>query len=60
MSREQELRIVLGLVGLIFAAAVYPLILMAGQDPVLAMMMSLYGTLSVFLLLGSRPPRTAA
>jgi hypothetical protein len=56
MSRERALRIVLVSVGLIFVAAVYPLILMARQDPALAMMMSLYVTLGVFLLLGSRQP----
>jgi hypothetical protein len=56
MSRERALRIVLVSVGLIFVAAVYPLILMARQDPALAMMMSLYVTLGVFLLLGSRHP----
>ncbi|HTS56707.1 MAG TPA: DUF6632 domain-containing protein [Terriglobales bacterium] len=56
MSRERALRIVLVSVGLIFVAAVYPLILMARQDPALAMMMSLYVTLGVFLLLGSRDP----
>jgi len=38
-------------VGLLFSAAVYPLILMAKQDPALVMMMSLYVTLGIFLLL---------
>jgi len=42
--------------GQIFVAAVYPLILMARQDPELAMMMSLYFTVGVFLLLASRNP----
>ena len=56
MRRERALKIVLVLVGLLFCAAVYPLMLMAKQDPALAMMMSLYATLGVFLLLASRNP----
>lgn len=56
MKREQILKVVLVVVGLLFCAAVYPLILMAKQDPALAMMMSLYATLGVFLLLASRDP----
>ena len=56
MRREQILKVVLVVVGLLFCAAVYPLMLMAKQDPALAMMMSLYATLGVFLLLASRNP----
>jgi hypothetical protein len=56
MKRERALKIVLILVGLLFCAAVYPLILMAKQDPALAMMMTLYVTLGVFLLIASRNP----
>ena len=56
MKRERVLKVVLVLVGLIFCAAVYPLILMVRQEPALAMMMSLYATLGVFLLLASRNP----
>jgi drug/metabolite transporter superfamily protein YnfA len=56
MKRERALKIVLLLVGLLFCAAVYPLIMMAKQDPAPAMMMSLYATLGVFLLLASRNP----
>jgi hypothetical protein len=41
---------------LLFCAAVYPLMLMVKQDPALAMMMSLYATLGIFLLLASRNP----
>jgi hypothetical protein len=47
---------VLVVVGLLFCAGVYPMILMAKQDPALAMMMSFYVTLGVFLLLASRDP----
>ena len=56
MSRERALKVVLVFVGLLFCAAVYPLMLMAKRDPALAMMMSLYATLGVFLLLASRNP----
>jgi hypothetical protein len=56
MKRERALKIVLVSVGLLFCAAVYPLMLMAKRDPALAMMMSLYATLGVFLLLASRNP----
>ena len=56
MKRERALKIVLVLVGLLFCAAVYPLILMAKEGPATAMMMSLYATLGVFLLVASRNP----
>jgi hypothetical protein len=58
MRRERALKVVLVVVGLLFCAAVYPLMLMAKQDPALAMMMSLYATLGIFLLLASRNPST--
>jgi hypothetical protein len=56
MNRERALKIVLVLVGLLFCAAIYPLVLMAKQVPALAMTMSLYVTLGVFLMLASRNP----
>jgi len=56
MRRERTLKIALVLVGLLFSAAVYPLMMMVKQDPALAMMMSLYATLGVFLLLAARNP----
>lgn len=56
MKRERVLKVVLVIVGLIFVAGVYPLILMAKQDPALAMMMSLYVTLGIFLLIAVRNP----
>jgi hypothetical protein len=43
-------------VGLLFSAAVYPLVVMLRQEPALAMMMSLYVTLGIFLVLASRNP----
>jgi len=56
MKRERALKIVLVVVGVLFSAALYPLVLMVKQDPALAMMMSLYATLGIFLLLASRNP----
>ena len=56
MRREQVLKVVLVLVGLLFLALVYPLVTFARQEPALAMMLSLYVTLGVFLLLAVRNP----
>ena len=56
MNRERALKIVLVVVGLLFTALVYPLVLFVKQEPALAMMMSLYVTLGIFLLLASRNP----
>jgi hypothetical protein len=56
MRRERVLKVVLVVVGLLFSAALYPLMMMVKQEPALAMMMSLYVTLGVFLLLASRDP----
>ena len=56
MRRERALKVVLVLVGLLFIAMVYPLVLFVKQEPALAMMMSLYVTLGIFLLLASRNP----
>jgi hypothetical protein len=56
MKRERALKVVLVVVGLLFCAAVYPLVLNTKQGPATAMMMSLYATLGVFLRLASRNP----
>lgn len=56
MRRERALKVVLVVVGVLFSAAVYPLMLFIKQDPSLAMMMSLYATLGIFLLIASRDP----
>jgi hypothetical protein len=56
MNRERAVKIVLVVVGLLFTALVYPLVLFVKQEPALAMMMSLYVTLGIFLLLASRNP----
>ena len=56
MNRELALKIVLGLVGVLFLALAYPLAMFMRQDPALSMMLSLYVTLGVFLLLAIRNP----
>ena len=56
MNRELALKIVLALVGLLFMALVYPLVLFMRQDPAMSMMFSLYVTLGAFLLLAIRNP----
>ena len=56
MNRQQALKILLLLVGLLFSAAVYPMALFLKQEPALAMMLSLYATLGIFLLLAARDP----
>jgi hypothetical protein len=55
IRRERALKVVLIVVGLIFCIA-YPLMMFVKQEPALAMMMSLYATLGVFLLLAARNP----
>ena len=56
MNRERALKVLLVLVGLLFLAAIFPLTMMFRQDPALAMMLSLYATLGIFLLLAARNP----
>jgi Family of unknown function (DUF6632) len=56
MRRERGLKVVLVLVGLLFTAGIYPLTMFARQEPALAMMLSLYVTLGIFLLLAGRDP----
>jgi uncharacterized protein DUF6632 len=56
MRRNRALKIVLIVVGLIFCALVYPLIMFTRQEPALAMMLSVYVTLGIFLLLAARDP----
>jgi hypothetical protein len=52
----RALKVVLGLVGLVFLASAWPLVLFIRADPALSMMFSLYVTLDVFLLLAMRSP----
>src|ERR1700736_1171235 len=56
MNRELALKVVLVLVGLLFSALVYPLMIFVQQEPALAMMLSVYVTLGVFLLQAARDP----
>jgi hypothetical protein len=56
MWQERALKILLVAVGLLFSAGVYPLMMFLRQEPALAMMLSLYVTLGVFLLLAMRSP----
>ena len=56
MNRELALKIVLALVGVLFLASAYPLVIFMRQEPALSMQFSLYVTLGVFLLLAIRNP----
>ncbi len=56
MHRERALKVALVLVGLLFSAAIYPLLMFLRREPALAMMLSLYVTLGIFLLLAARNP----
>ena len=56
MGRERALKGVLVVVGLIFCGLVYPLTVFGRQEPALAMMLSVYVTLGIFLLLAARDP----
>jgi hypothetical protein len=56
MRGERALKVVLVVVGLLFVAAVYPLLLFVRQEPALAMMLCLYVMLGIFLLLAARNP----
>ena len=56
MRRERALKIVLLLVGLLFSALIYPMIIFAAQEPALSMMLSVYLTLGILLLLAARNP----
>ncbi|HEY7354661.1 MAG TPA: DUF6632 domain-containing protein [Terriglobales bacterium] len=58
MVRERILKVVLVLVGLLFCALIYPGLMFFSRDPAVAMMMSLYVTLGVFLLIAARDPVT--
>jgi hypothetical protein len=55
MMRERALRSVLVIVGLLFAATVFGIPTLRGDED-LQMMLSIYATLGVFLLLASRNP----
>jgi succinate-acetate transporter protein len=54
--RKAILQVVLGVVGVVFLATVYPMVMLMRQEPATSMMLSLYVTLGVFLLLAIRHP----
>jgi Family of unknown function (DUF6632) len=56
MMRERALKGVLVLVGLLFMAAIYPLMMFFRTEAALAMLLSLYVTLGIFLLMAVRDP----
>jgi hypothetical protein len=56
MNRVTALKIVLAVVGVLFLALAYPMVVFVRQEPALSMMFSLYVTLGVFLLLAIRNP----
>jgi hypothetical protein len=61
MNRERALKVVMVLVGLLFVAAIYPVMMSLwhpspSDDTGDTMMMSLYFTLGVFLLVAVRKP----
>ena len=62
MLRDRALRVVLVVVGLLFSAAIYPVVTsvrsgwQANKEDALPMMLSLYVTLGIFLLLAARNP----
>jgi hypothetical protein len=60
MRRERALKIVLVLVGLLFTAGIYPIVMYlwrpGNEPPGDTMMVSLYVTLGIFLLLAVRNP----
>ena len=54
--KERGLKVVLVVVGLIFLAGMVPLVMLFTTAPAVAMIMSLYVTLGVFLLVAARDP----
>jgi hypothetical protein len=54
--RERALKIVLGVVGVLFLLTAYPMVVFIRQEPALSMMFTLYVTLGVFLLMAVRNP----
>ena len=56
MNRLLALQICLGVIGVLFLMLIWPLQMMFRQEPAIAMMLSLYVTLGVFLLMAIRNP----
>ncbi len=57
MNRLTALRVVLGITGVLFLLASWPMVAFIRQEPAISMMMSLYVTLGVFLLLAIGQPQ---
>ena len=55
MNRERALKVVLVIVGLLFVATIYGLVIVRDEEA-LQMMLSIYITLGVFLLFAARNP----
>lgn len=56
MLRDKLLKIVLLSVGILFLAGVIPLVMFFSREPGVAMIMSIYVTLGIFLLLAVQDP----
>jgi hypothetical protein len=56
MLRKRVLKAALVLIGVIFTALIYPMTVFFKQEPALAMMLSVYVTLGIFLLMAARNP----
>ena len=56
MVQQRALKVVLVLAGILFTAGVIPLTIFFLKDPAVAMIMSLYVTLGIFLLLAVGDP----
>jgi succinate-acetate transporter protein len=56
MRRKRALQVVLIVAGLIFLAGIYPLVMFFSRQPGVAMIMSIYVTMGIFLLLSVRNP----
>ncbi|HEX6824479.1 MAG TPA: DUF6632 domain-containing protein [Candidatus Sulfotelmatobacter sp.] len=56
MIRDRVLKIVLVLSGVLFVAGMIPLIMLFSREPAVAMIMSLYVPMGVFVLLAVRDP----
>src|ERR1700726_2699970 len=56
MIRERALKAMLVVAGLLFLAGIYPLTIFFRSEAALAMMLSVYITLGIFLLIAARNP----
>jgi hypothetical protein len=56
MRGERALKAVLVVVGLLFLALIYPMIMLLWSEAAVAMMLSVYVTLGIFLLIAARNP----